>query len=268
VSAPYLPPLDALLALGRPEVDSRLTQPDYLAMGFTGEDVPELIRMATDAELADGDDDAAETYAGIYAWRMLALLRAEAAIEPLIGHLGETDDEWALDELPEVLGMIGPAALEPLRAALARWSLQRESWVAGAAASGLVEVAARFPETRDAAVAALARQLRWWARHDPKLNTLLVADLVALRAVEAAPVIEEAFAADAVDTRWFADDWEDVQVALGLLPERITPRPSFMPPSRLRPTAVRLAPAPAPAVVPKRRRKAEKAARQRNRKRR
>ena len=222
-------------------------------MGFSAEDVPELVRMAIDAELVEGDDEAAETYGGIHAWRTLGLLRAEAAIEPLVGLLGETDDEWALDELPEVLGMIGPAAFEPLRVALASWSLQRVSWMAGAAARGLMEIARRFPETRDAAVAALTRQLRWWVRHDSALNTILIANLVVLAAVEAAPVMEEAFAAGAVDT-WLISDWEDVQVALGLLPERITPRPVYVP-AWLHST-------------PKRRKKAGKAAHQRKPKRR
>jgi HEAT repeat protein len=268
MSTPYLPPLDRLLALGKPEVDYRVPWPDYRSTGLSAEHVPELIRMATDAELVEGDDDAAETYGGIHAWRTLGQLRAEAAIDPLLDFLGETDDEWALGEIPEVLGMMGPAAFEPLRAALARWSLQRDSWVAGAAARGLMEITKRFPDTRDAAVEALARQLRWWARQDPDLNTTLVHDLVEMHAVEAAPVIEEAFAADAVDTRWFADDWEDVQVALGLLPERITPRLPYVPPVRPSPMPFLRVQVAKPAAGPKRRKKAGKATRRHKSKRR
>ena len=263
MSAPYLPPLDQLLALGRPEAGYREPWPDYLAMGFAEEHVPELIRMATDEELVEGDENAPQTYGGIHAWRTLGLLRAEAAIEPLVGLL-LTDDDWEMNEVPEVLGMIGPAAFEPLRAALARWSLQQDSWVAGAAARGLVEIATYFPEARDAAVAAVTRQLRWWGRQTPDLNTILIADLVVLEAVEAAPVIEEAFAAGAVDTRWIPD-WEDVQVALGLLPERITPRPVYVP-VRPHSTPFRIVP-PTNAPRPKRRPKARQAARRHNRKR-
>ncbi|HEU4557222.1 MAG TPA: hypothetical protein VFS20_05210 [Longimicrobium sp.] len=200
-------------------------------MGFTAEHVPELIRMMLDEELEAGDEDEEATYGPIHAWRTLGLLRAEAAVEPLMRML-EMDSDWIKEEIPAVLGMIGPAAFEPLRAALARWSLDSEPWQAGAAASGLVEIAQYHPEMRDAAVDALSRQLRWWARHHPDLNTMLISDLVQLRAVEAAPLMEAAFAADAVDTS-FADDWEDVQVALGLLPERITPRPKHVFRSRL-----------------------------------
>jgi hypothetical protein len=241
-------------------------------MGFTGEHVPELIRMATDLDLADSEEDTAEMYGGIHAWRTLGLLRAEAAIGPLIELLGDTDDDWVQDEFPDVMGMIGPAAIEPLRAALARWALEG-TWDAAFAARGLLEIARRFPETRDAVVAALTRQLRWWARHDPNLNSMLVHDLVELKAAEAAPVMEEAFAAGAVDTLW-TDDWEDVQVALGLLPERITPKPPYVPPAWLSSTPFirRVAPDPAaasnPAAAAKRRKKAGKAARRRKGKRR
>ncbi|MFL5542620.1 MAG: hypothetical protein ACJ8J0_26790, partial [Longimicrobiaceae bacterium] len=187
------------------------------------------------------------------------------AIDPLVGLL-EGDDDWALEEVPDVLGMIGPAAFEPLRAALAKWSLA-SSWPAAAAASGLTEIAKRFPEMRDTVVAALAKQLRWWARQDLDLNTLLVHDLVELRAVEAAPVIEEAFAADAVNIGWGEDDWEDVQVALGLLPERITPRPVYESPFRLGPRPlIRIVPPRPPASA--RRKKPKKAARRRKKRRR
>lgn len=267
MSTPYSPPLDQLLALGRPEIGRSDRWPDYLAMGFSAEHVPELIRMAVDAELVEGDEDDAPTYAGIHAWRTLGLLRAEAAVDPLIGLLLEGEDDWVTNEIPDVLGMIGPAAFEPLRVALAKWSLDLASGPAIDAANGLVEIAKRFPEVRDAAVAALAKQLRWWARQDLDLNTLLVHYLVELNAVEAAPVIEEAFAADAVNTGWGEEDWEDVQVALGLLPERITPRPVYEPPSwlRHRPFIRTLAPRP---PAPKRQKKPKKAARKRNKRRR
>jgi hypothetical protein len=265
VSAPYLPPLDQLLALGRPSIRRDEPWLDYLAMGFSAEHVPELVRMAIDAELAEGDADEAQSYAAVHAWRALGQLRAEAAVDPLLPLLG-IDDDWALNEIPEVLGMIGPAAFESVRVALARWSLAPEPWAATGAAGGLVEIAQWFPEMRDAAVAALAKQLRWWARQDLDLNTMLVHDLVKLNAVEAAPVIEEAFAADAVNSGWGEEDWEDVQVALGLLPERITPRPVYEPPFRLDPRPLIRALAPQPS--PRHGKKARKTAHKRNKRRR
>jgi HEAT repeat protein len=265
MSTPYLPPLDQLLVLGEPEFGHRKKWLDYLAMGFTAEHVPELVRMATDPSLASDDSELPAAYGAVHAWRALGQLRAEAAMEPLL-RLLEDDDDWAREELPRALAMMGPPAFEPLRAALARWSRDPEPWAAASAANGLVEMAQRFPETRDAVLGVLARQLRWWARHDPILNTMLIHDLVELGAVEAAPEIEAAFAAGAVDT-WFDDDWEDVQVSLGLLAERVTPRPEFAPAVRLHPIPAGSAPPAKAAADRKARRKAEKAARQRNRQR-
>jgi hypothetical protein len=49
--------------------------------------VPELIRMALDEDLHWADTESAEVWAPLHAWRTLAQLRAEAAVEPLIGLL-------------------------------------------------------------------------------------------------------------------------------------------------------------------------------------
>ena len=58
-------------------------------------------------------------------------------------------------------------------------------------------------------------QLELFAVNDPEVNGFLVPSLVELKAIEAAPLIERAFAARCVD-RMIMGDWEDVQVGLGL----------------------------------------------------
>jgi HEAT repeat protein len=270
MDAPYLPPLDRLLTLGEEPARQR-DWPDYLALGFTREHVPELIRMATDEELAMADCDSDEVWGGLHAWRTLGQLGAEAAVAPLVVLLEWADDsDWVHEELPKVFGMIGPAALEPLRAALSRHSLDSEPWTAASAANGLVEIAQRHPEARQAAVDALTGQLRWWARQDPELNAMLIHDLVEVKAVEAAPLMEEAFAADAVEISYMGD-WEDVQIELGLLAERVTPPPQWFftrPPRKTAWAPANRPPAAKGRESAKRRRKAEKASRRRNRKRR
>src|SRR5215216_162235 len=111
MTLPYQPPLDQLLALGEPEFGHRKVWLDYLAMGFTSEHAAELMRMVRDEAL---DTEGPEAFAYIHAWRTLGLLRAEAAIDLLLEFM-ELDNGWAHEELPRVLGMIGPAAVEPLR---------------------------------------------------------------------------------------------------------------------------------------------------------
>jgi hypothetical protein len=110
-------------------------------------------------------------------------------------------------------------------------------------------VAHEYPERRDEAAAVLVQQLQDWPHQDPALNAFLIAFLAELRETAAAPLMEAAYAARAVDLS-VVGDWEDVQIDLGLLEERLT---GFEP--------VRRAPAGAKA-----RRKAEKQARKRNRK--
>ena len=271
----YAPPVDQLLALG----ELKWGDPwlEYDELGITAAHVPELIRLLLDESVYWAEAGSAEVWATMHAWRALAQLRAEAAIEPLLEVMGWDDEaDWALDEIPRVLGMIGPAALEPVRTALARLAVDKETrWiVAASATNALEEIAKRFPETREAVVEALQRQLRWWARQDPDLNASLVSSLVDLQAAEAAPLIEEAFSAGAVNES-FVGDWEDVQIELGLLAERITPQPWYgigPPPGMVHPWRRRMNPErPAPsrnaAAEAKRRRKAQKASRQRNRKR-
>jgi hypothetical protein len=58
---------------------------------------------------------------------------------------------------------------------------------------------------------------------DPSLNGFVIRSLIQLEAVESAPVIEQTFAADAVDFL-ITGDWQDVQVELGLLERRRSPR--------------------------------------------
>jgi hypothetical protein len=216
----YSSPLDKLLNIGDPRETK--PPPDYLAMGFEPEHIPELIRMATDEKLNNAPGDSAEVWAPLHAWRTLGKLRAEAAVEPLLGLFERVDkheDDWVMDDLPEVFGEIGPAALPALSAYLADRS--HGFGASQAAAESITKIAQSYPESRDNCVAALSRQLSKFTANGKALNGSLVAVLVDLGAVEAAPVMERAFAAGRVD-QTVAGDWEDVQIDLGLKAERKT----------------------------------------------
>jgi Protein of unknown function (DUF1186)/PBS lyase HEAT-like repeat len=224
LSSSYAPPVDQLLTLGEFAAHSE-PWPNYLELGFRREHVPELIRLATNvARLWDHgeDEDVDEVWAPIHAWRTLGQLRAEEAIEPLIDLFDETDDsDWVLEELPVVFGMIGRAAVPALSRCLA--DAENGLWNRIAAAEGLREIA-REEAAREEAIRALVKQLEKWYRQDATLNAFLILYLAELKATEAAPLMETAFEKGAVD-EFAAGDWEDVQVDLGLLPERTTPRP-------------------------------------------
>ena len=216
----YEPPVDRLLTHGDPR-EMRGEWPDYRALGLAEEHVADLIRMATDPDLNWADEDDPKVWAPVHAWRALGQLRAVAAVEPLLELHDELDDsDWLMSELPQVFALIGPAAMPPLVAYLA--DAQHDVWPRVSAADALAKIGQRHPEARDQCVAALSQMLEKHAENDDILNGRIISGLIDLKAVEAAPVMEQAFAADNVDDT-IVGDWEDVQVLLGLLTERLTP---------------------------------------------
>lgn len=230
MSAAYHDPVAQLLTLGdlRQEGGMASGWRDYPALGLTAEHIPELVRMALDEDLHWADPESAEVWAPLHAWRALGQLRAESAVEPLLQLLDRIDgydDDWAEEDLPEVFGMIGPAAIPGLRDFLA--DPDHGEWARIAAGEGLVKMVERFPENREQAVAIITDQLRRFAEQDRVANASLVEALCNLKAVESAAVIEQAFAADTVDLATLGD-WEEAQILLGLLEERVTPAPNFL----------------------------------------
>jgi hypothetical protein len=222
----YPPPVDKLLTLGDAR-GSKSHWPNYLAYGLGPEHIPDLIRMATDKELNGAGSDSLEVWAPVHAWRALGQLRAGAAAEPLTGLLHRIDDDqddYVGEELPEVYGMIGPAAIPVLAAYLADAAHPLYARVAAAHSFG--EIGVNHPGSRAECVAALTAQLERFAETDPTLNAFVISYLMDLNAVESAPVMERAFAAGQVELP-VAGDWEDVQIDLGLRQTRTTPKPNY-----------------------------------------
>jgi hypothetical protein len=214
----YIPPVDKLLTLGKAEPVISDNWPNYLELGLGPEHIPDLIRMVTDHEIRsiepkEGEEEDPEFWGPIHAVRALGQLHAEAAIEPLVHLLGELEhDEWMREELPSVFGLIGPAAIPALAAYLADTS--HELYPRGYAAHGLEEIGNWHPESRSEAIAALSKQLESFEENDYELNAFLISGLSHLKAVEALPLIERAFAADRVDE--FVIGLDDVLVEFGL----------------------------------------------------
>ncbi len=250
--------------------------PDYPGLvGLGPEHVSELILMATDEDLNWADPESLEFWAPVHAWRALGQLRATIASEPLLELFQEVDEgnDWAGDELPEVYGMIGRAAIPALERYLADAS--HELWARVTAAHSLERIAVRDSSARIKCVAVLSRQLEKFPQSDPILNGFLINYLIDLEAVGMAPLMERAFAADSVDLS-IPGDWEDVQVELGLKTSRETPRPYYFAldlpmsdelehdePGRYAPEASN-----SDKVARKAKRKQSKASRKKNRKRR
>lgn len=265
----YSPPVAQLLELGE-EVVRQHPWPDYLALGLTREHVPELIRLLTDPEVqeVDEEDGPRGFWPPIHAWRALGQLQAEEAIQPLVKLLeGDEDevDDWKLNEIPMVLGMIGPATISPAGGMVAREDL--DEYTRYAAMHVMTQVATHWPDSRDECVEVLTAFLGNWEDREPEFNAFVIAELVEMNATEAAPLMAAAFEAHAVDLSMLGD-WEDAQVKLGLLPERSTPRPSSLPFRLHTPSARKPEPPPrrgGSGQKTKNRRKDARAARKRNR---
>lgn len=215
----YAAPVNKLLSLGEPEVDEWV---DYGEFKFTAQDVPALVRMATDDRLRDEGPER-ESWGPVHAWRALGQVGASEAVTPLTGlfkRIDEKDDDWVGEELPRVFGMIGASAIPALADYLA--DAQHGEYARISAAHSLSEIGQRHPDARAACVARLTRQLAHETGSDPALKGFVISYLLDLKAVESAAVMEKAFAAGLVDET-IAGDWEDIQVALGLLKARLTP---------------------------------------------
>ena len=263
MSAPYLPPVDRLLKLGA-EPARRRTWPDYRTLGLEPRHVAALVRMATDpAHFAAAERDPA-SWAPVHAWRALGQLQAQEAAAPLLSLLQQRrDDYWVQEEVPGVLGMIGAAALHG--ATLLLFDEEKDEDLRMAAATVIGNVALTHPDRLDEAAAVLVKQLEDWPHQAPSLNAFLVAELAGLgeAAAAAAPVMEAAFAAGAVNQA-LCGTWEDVQVDLGLLPEPAASGPDDGWYDGRREGS--RSPSANAADRTTARRKAEKAARKRNRK--
>ena len=217
----YPPPLDRLKELDHPSMawDWAKGERDYVAeLGLTAEHVPGLIRIARQWLDTWGDEerDEAELWASVHAWRALGQLGAVEAVEPLLGMLdglADTDDDWHMEEFPDVFALIGPDAAE----ALERYVTDPSHGVypRAVAGSGLVRMAERQPDCRTTAVTAVGNALADYQQNDIALNAFFVGHLLRLKAVEQAELIERAFAADRVD-----DDvcgfWGEVREELGV----------------------------------------------------
>lgn len=215
----YLSPVDKLLTYG----DAREFDgwPNYLELGLTHKDIPELIRMLTDEELFFQKSDSLEVWASLHAWRALGQLQAIDAIEPLLRQLHKIDDDdWVNEEFPEVFAMIGAPAITHIDYYLKEMGGGLSARIT--AASSLEMIGNSHPETRGKCVKVLTENLTEFADNDPTFNAFLISYLTDLKAVESLPVIQEAYEHDLVDLS-IQGDLEDTEIELGVRVERETP---------------------------------------------
>lgn len=219
----YPSPVDKLLTYG--DCSEMETIPNYIQeLGFSADHIPDLIRLATDKELNSGDIDTLEAWGPVHAVRVLNQLGAEAAIEPLVNLFHELDDDWMPNELFAFYSTIGAAAIPTLEAYLKDSS--HDAYQLADAATSLTKIAEKHPDLRDKCVAVLTQRLEDFTNNDKELNAFFIGELLDLKAVESAPVMESAFEANRVSTV-IVGDWDMVQVELGLKAPEKVPQTKF-----------------------------------------
>ena len=218
------PKIQALLTLGDP-LNAR-KWPDYLAKyGFTAEDVPALLNLFAYEDIEQLSSDRPEVWAPLYAWRILGQLGSVDAIEPIVYSFDTLhEDDWALGELPSVIGMIGPAAIPTLVKFWRQPGKDEFSYVM--AMDALCEIANQHPPSRDHVIQIYIDYMNKPNTLAYNLNGLLMACLMDLKAASAIDGIRRLFALNCVDISC-AGDLEEVEIALGLRTKRSTPKPSW-----------------------------------------
>ncbi len=164
----------------------------------------------------------------MHAWRALAQIRSEHAIEALVELMARVDaynDDWTQSELPDVFAAHGLVTLPFLIAFIADDS--QGVWARVTAINSIEKTVRTHPEAQEECVFALTKQLKHFSRQDNILKACLLDVLVEWKAVDAAEIMERAFKSNAIDLT-MRGDWEDVQIELGLLEKRITPRRNYM----------------------------------------
>jgi hypothetical protein len=225
----YSPPVKKLIALG--EKKARWIGPwfDYQELGITDEHIPELIQIIQEINLfwPLGDTESDEVSAPIHAWRALGQLQAQEAIPALVELViqnEELESDWIMEEIPKVMGMIGPVSIPVLQEYLQ--NTEKEIWASVSMSHCLADIGKGNPESRSDCVNALQAGLEHYAINDETINGFLISYLADLKAAEAVSLVERAYRAGRVDLS-IMGDFEEYQIAVGILKERTTPPPRY-----------------------------------------
>jgi hypothetical protein len=204
---------------------NRTDWPDYKQYGLGQEDVEDLLELVTAPSLHGAPTESKDVWVPLHAWRALAQLGDPRAIEPLVGMFDTLcEDDWALEELPVVLGMIGRQAISPLSVFLGDPS--HTEMARAMAVSGLEEIAKRDASARHEVVGIITDYLDRPDAHASGLNGCAVASLLSLEARESIGTLRRLYASGNVDL-FACGDIEDVEMELGLRSARTTARPSL-----------------------------------------
>jgi len=198
---------------------------DYLQYGFDESDVPALLELVADDALNHASAESKKVWVPLHAWRTLGQIGSDKAVAPLIALFDQfVKDDWALEEFPEVMGMIGQSAITPLNIYLNE--TQHGEFARAMAVDSLAEIVKRDPSWREQVIQCYQDYMSHPDESAFVLNGLLVGCLLDLDAKETINDIRRLFEKGCVDIAC-AGDHEEVEIELGFRTERSTPKPDF-----------------------------------------
>ncbi len=207
------------------EVAHRDDWPDYLSHGFNETDIDALLALLTDEDLNQADNESDEIWTPLHAWRTLGQIGSLQAVAPLLALFDQfVEDDWAIAELPKVMGIIGEPAIPALTTFIHEAS--HDEFARVMAVDSLGDIAALQPQHRNSVVHILRGYINTPDESTPTLNALTVSQLIDLDAEEAIDDIRQLYEKCCVDITCNGD-LEEVELAMGLRAKRSTPKPNF-----------------------------------------
>lgn len=199
---------------------------DYLQYGFSEDDVSALLELVADEALNAANAESKEIWVPLHAWRALGQLGSMKAVAPLIDQFDVmAKDDWALNDLPKVMGMIGEQAINYLVTYLN--DNHHDEFARVMAAESMAEIVKRQPACREQVIQHYCDYMSSPDESAEHLNGLLICFLMDLDAKEAIDGIRQLFKKGCVEISC-AGDLEEVEIEMGFRTDRSTPKPNFL----------------------------------------
>ena len=170
--------VDALFTIGQP--DKLANWPDYPERyKLDASHIPDLIQLLTQQPLPGASAAAGKHWVPLHAWRALGQLRANDAVPVIFQHIEIwARNDWAIDEIPSVLALIGEPAIAPANAVLVSSRFSEGARII--AMKALVQTAGLDPLHKEQVYPLLSRYAQQPDHSVSALNALLVNELEAL----------------------------------------------------------------------------------------
>jgi hypothetical protein len=210
---------------------------------LTSDDIPELIKVALRwcddewferLDAAELDEETYDIYVHlpIHAWRSLAELKADDCADPLLSILNELariEDEWSLQDFPNVLGSLGPTVIPSLINFADQTSNDVKARIV--VVESLAKIADADRDGKNVTCKQIVEKFHAWLievisnpvqfesnldAYDAdsiQFNTAVLDGLLHLKSIESAELIEHAFSANQLDVG-LAGDWSAVKQIL------------------------------------------------------